>query len=578
MKKINFSTRFVLALFVLILLVSTRSTGQTKPFDSFPSFRARVPGNWTDSSTWEISKNGTQGPWSNSSVYPDTAYSIEIGAGIAVFLTQDQRVLGSLVLSSDESGQNGGKLYLNDHTLTIDGMSGSMAQLIIATSFSDVFGDIPGSGKVAGSLSSGIVIGQNGEIPNLPMDQSDQFSNYLHRFINNGAAAYTDMLSISSAGGTVINNGNLNTNGFLILKSDANGSASVLPSGKKIDGTVTVEHYLPARRAWWSMAPSVVSTQSINAAWQEGVRRTSSTKVDPHPGFGMEIYNATQPGYDVSSPNSHTLMQWDGMRWGYVSSTYVSVNLKPAFALFNTGNRSTNSNQPATATTVRTTGSLVVGSNSTNYTGQTSAKKVLVGNVYACDVDILLVLSHCIGVNKNKFWVWDPYLGSTGDYVLVDHGVMTPSLTPSYVNAAAAMRLASGRAFFAIPNAPTVTITFMETDKVAATPSLGRGYNPEAVNSAQYELSIEQATLKAFGECTKIVDAPNTIKVYPNPVQNDLHIDKLDKPATFVFYDVAGKAVYSGITTGTINCSKLTAGTYSLVLKEISTVKKIVKF
>lgn len=574
MKKINFCTRYILVI-VLTLLVSTRSTGQTKPFDSFPSFRARVPGNWTDSSTWEISKNGTQGPWSNSSVYPDTAYSIEIGAGIAVFLTQDQRVLGSLVLSSDESGQNGGKLYLNDHTLTIDGMSGSMAQLIIATSFSDVFGDIPGSGKVVGSLSSGIVIGQNGEIPNLPMDQSDQFSNYLHRFINNGAAAYTDMLSISSAGGTVINNGNLNTNGFLILKSDANGSASVLPSGKKIDGTVTVEHYLPARRAWWPMAPSVVSTQSINAAWQEGVRRTSSTKVDPHPGFGMEIYNNNQPGYDVSSPNSHTLMQWDGTKWINVPTTFTSVNSQLAFALFNTGNRSTYSNQPATSTIVRTTGTLVFGSNSKTYTGQTSAKKVLVGNVYAADVDILSVLSHCIGVNKNKFWVWDPYLGTSGDYVLIDHGVMMPSSTPSYVNAVAAMRLASGRAFFAIPNAPTVVITFMETDKVAATPSLGRGYNPEVVNSAQYELSIEQATLKAFGECTKIVDAPNTIKVYPNPVQNQLTIEGLETPTEFNVYSMSGNKVLTVITSGTVDCSKLLKGTY--ILKGNGAATKVVK-
>src|SRR5690606_7521960 len=82
--------------------------------------------------------------------------------------------------------------------------------------------------------------------------------------------------------------GTLTTGNKFTLKSNATNTARVAPVGGSISGNVTVERYIPARRAWRLMNAPVGGTQTINQAWQEGVT-TASPNPNPAPGYGTYV-------------------------------------------------------------------------------------------------------------------------------------------------------------------------------------------------------------------------------------------------------------------------------------------------
>ena len=74
------------------------------------------------------------------------------------------------------------------------------------------------------------------------------------------------------------------TGGFLTLKSSAAGTANVadltnndVNSGNQVLGDVIVERYIPATKKWRFLSIPTTTTQTIKAAWQEGLLLQTTT-------------------------------------------------------------------------------------------------------------------------------------------------------------------------------------------------------------------------------------------------------------------------------------------------------------
>ncbi|WP_353097017.1 T9SS type A sorting domain-containing protein [Empedobacter brevis] len=76
-----------------------------------------------------------------------------------------------------------------------------------------------------------------------------------------------------------------------------------------------------------------------------------------------------------------------------------------------------------------------------------------------------------------------------------------------------------------------------------------------SMNSSKGNLGIDENTVKS------------TIKVYPNPVINEIHVANASAKTTYKVYNTTGQLVLSGeLTNGKIQAAKLTSGVYFLAL------------
>ena len=135
---------------------------------------------------------------------------------------------------------------------------------------------------------------------------------------NNVTLADTDSIT----GTLTISDGKtFSTNDNLVLKSDANGTANIAPltvdgSGNAtsfIEGNVSIERYIPARKAWRLLSAPVKSSTSstICGAWQEGSYGTSFAP-NPNPHYGVHITGGTiLNGFDQSPTNQTSIKYYN---------------------------------------------------------------------------------------------------------------------------------------------------------------------------------------------------------------------------------------------------------------------------
>jgi hypothetical protein len=216
--------------------------------------------------------------------------------------------------------------------------------------------------------------------------------------------------------------GTLTTNNTLTLKSNANGTAQVaaIGSGGSITGNVTTERYIPARRAFRFLSPSVTtSTSSIKENWQENGGSTA--------GLGTHItgVDGITNGFDATSTNNPSLFTFNNSTgvWEAVTSTLTnSLTAGIPYRLMVRGDRLINlsTNTPtATPTVLRATGTLNVGDFSPTL-NQASQGSSFVGNPYQATVDIKAVLDAATNMNNGVVYYWDPTLNARGGYVTRD--------------------------------------------------------------------------------------------------------------------------------------------------------------
>ncbi|MBV9961186.1 MAG: T9SS type A sorting domain-containing protein [Parafilimonas sp.] len=287
-------------------------------------------------------------------------------------------------------------------------------------------------------------------------------------------------ITAGSAFGTVTSDGTFNANNFLTIKSDANGTARIAQSSGTITNFVTVERYIPPRRAWRFMSVPVVNdTLHIRTAWQEGVNNPSlSVRYDPHPGYGTHITgdNNTSNGFDYNTTYNASLKVWVQATnsWSsYAPSTlYTLINDYNGYCLFVRGSRAVDLSQATNAipdaTILRVTGNINNGSWAKPYAGVKLNDLLLVGNPYASSIDIASMLNASSGIYSNKFWVWDPALSGSygvGGYVVYNNGIMAP-LTQNYP--APTTIIQAEQAFLVQSNNVGATINLKQADKTSS--------------------------------------------------------------------------------------------------------------
>lgn len=281
---------------------------------------------------------------------------------------------------------------------------------------------------------------------------------------HSGTSTLNNTLQVT--GTLTITNGTLVSNDKLILVSNAAGTAVVapIPAGSDITGEVTVERYIPARRAYRFLSPAVSTTTSINANWQEGA--TSFTD-NPNPGYGTHISGTggATNGFDATATNNASMYTFNNISgaWEPVTNTNTNVfNAGTPYRIMVRGDRTTDltTNTPAlTPTTLRAKGTLITGDHSPTLNPAADGYS-FIGNPYNAPLDIKAVLVDAATTNMDvsKVYYWDPTLNARGGYVTRDLTANTNDVTSSLFN----QYLQTGQAVFVkkdnTANAPTLTI------------------------------------------------------------------------------------------------------------------------
>jgi hypothetical protein len=366
-----------------------------------------------------------------------------------------------------------GKLYLNAGT-----------KLTIGSNTLTIDDAIVGSGTLTGSATSNIVI--NGALGTLNMDQTSAATRSLNNLtLSLGASAKLGN-AMDVFGTITLNSASLNLDAKnLTLKSNAAGTARIADlTNCTLTGAtnVTMERYIKLRtpgtgdgagnngRAYRLLSPGVHTTGSIKTNWMEGGMNTVvGTNVNLVPGYGTQItgLNGNANGFDVTASNASSLYSINNAvtpTYTAITSTSGTLNALNGYFLYIRGDRSMNlqvplgTNMPTSHTTLRTTGSLVTGS-------QTSFSNAFVGggalnlvtNPYPSPIDWSMVRAASSNIT-NFYTLWDPNIGTRGGFVTVN-----TSGTPSA--GTANQFIQPGQAFFVQASGGVPAVSIQEDHK-----------------------------------------------------------------------------------------------------------------
>ncbi|MFT3705756.1 MAG: Ig-like domain-containing protein [Agriterribacter sp.] len=356
---------------------------------------------------------------------------------------------------------------------TLNNPTGSQLQI---NGYSLSITTLTGGGTITGSTTSNLtIIGTTGGSPGNLMFTSGAGSSLKSFTLNRTGTGATATIGSALSIYDVLNvaNGALNTGNKITLKSTATGTARVAPVGGSITGNVTVERYIPARRAWRMMSAPVTGTQTVFQAWQEGAT-TASPVPNPAPGYGTYVtVGSVANGFDqnILGQSTSSLKTYDNPTdtWKAVSNTNVIKVGNIPYFLFVRGDRSITmrgSNVAPTVTTLRATGGLLTGSQTipVSATGFTA-----VANPFASPINFASITRNNV---QNNFYLWDPKMGGAngvGAYVNISYNGVGYDVTPASVSPES-QYIQSGQAFLVQSTGTAGSLIIKESDK-SATPA-----------------------------------------------------------------------------------------------------------
>ncbi len=397
---------------------------------------------------------------------------------------------------------------------------GSSATIDLGVKTLTVAGTITGAGTLKGSDNSGLTIG--GAAGTLNFTNGSRILKTL-TLTSGATATLGTALDITSAnlGGslTVASGATLTTGGNLTLKSTVSGTASVGTSPGSITGNVIVERYIPqnAFRAWRLLSVPVQGSQTFKQSWQEN----QAPMANGVPGYGTLLTSsAGGNGYDAATQGNSLLSFTTGNPGSFspVANTNNTMATNSGYFVYIRGDRSASISAGQfnpIATTLRTTGSLYMGNQSS--ITLPANQNVLVGNVYASAIDFAALTKSGI----SSFKVWDPKLQGTNNIGAYQSFSSTNGYDPvpgggSY-GSVANSRIESGQAFF-VNSTSGGSIQLTEGAKVTGSKNVFRTpTSPTTIT--QFKASLIAYTTSGLS----LADGNSTVfdSAYSNSVDND---------------------------------------------------------
>ena len=313
------------------------------------------------------------------------------------------------------------------------------------------------------------------------------------------------------------------TGNALTLKSNASTTAVIDEVTGSISGTMTIERYIPARRAFRFMS-SPTTGGTIQSNWQEGV-----PAIDPI-GLGTDITGAgaQSNGFDPSGSNNPSLFTHNNndASWNAVTSTLIPLQAGTPYRLMVRGDRTVNQFLNAstpTNTTLRTTGNIVTGNVTISNLSQTAGGFSFVGNPYQAPVDMEAVLSGATNLNDTFYYVWDPTQNTRGSYVTVDVKTNTNNVSGSTAN----KYLQPNHAFFVQTQVNgNASLIFREANKLVNTNT-----TPAIYRTSENNISSIRFTMYSGNQITEnSVAADGFLVNFSSNFSNDLDTKDAVKP------------------------------------------------
>ncbi len=299
-----------------------------------------------------------------------------------------------------------------------------------------------------------------------------------------------------------IDSGNLDLNGFnLNFNSNSLATAVLGPvaNGSNILGnTMYSERFIPKRSDDARAFRFLSSPVNGNSIYQSLQNNGASQLL-----FDTQVTGGTAAnGFDQSATNNASMFKFlnQSVQWSAVTNTQNEMfNAGMPYRVFVRGDRTVDlmANGPAVSTTLRATGSPVVGtvtydsSSTVNALNSGASAFNFVGNPYQAQVDMRQVLNASTGVNPNAVYVWDPTLNTRGAYVTViidaDDSI---NGTPSNPSSDADQFLQPWQSVFLVNSnmASSASVVFQEEFKVLSTSNTAVFSTPAASNRLSVEL------------------------------------------------------------------------------------------
>jgi hypothetical protein len=322
---------------------------------------------------------------------------------------------------------NGGFLFANEAIVNEGTLTLNSGKLVVANNFDNTSGALSAANatiEIFGGATQSFSFGNNDAVKRVELNKS-----------GNTATVAAGKLTITDGFKSIA--GNLNAAEKIILKSTSTKTAIVEQSTTGTVDNIVVERYIPAKRAFRLLSSPVTTTTSIKYNWQENQNNTSfefANNSNTVSGYGTHITGSTtgMSGFDATQTGNPSLFLFDNasQTWEAVSNTDTNtLSAGGAYRLMVRGDRSinyfTNTPEP-TATTLRTRGTLKIGSHTVSGLSTTANTPNFIGNPYQSPIDIEDVLTASTNVNTTYYYVWDPKVGGTngrGAFVTYTFGI-----------------------------------------------------------------------------------------------------------------------------------------------------------
>lgn len=307
---------------------------------------------------------------------------------------------------------NGDFLYANEAIVNEGSLLLNSGKLIVAHDFNNAAGTLSAANSTlefVGGATQSLTFGSSDLAKRVELNKSANTAS-----VADGKLTITD--GFKSVAGT------LDAAEKIVLQSTSTKTAIVEQSIAGTVNNLVVERYIPAKRAFRLLSSPVTSTTTIKYNWQENQNNTSTLYTDntnTTSGYGTHIAGSTSGsnGFDATQTGNASLFLFDNttQTWSGISNTDTNrLTAGGAYRLMVRGDRSIdmNTNTPLpTVTTLRSRGTLKIGSHTITGLNTTADAFNIIGNPYQSPVDIAGVLTASTNVKTTHYFVWDPKVG-----------------------------------------------------------------------------------------------------------------------------------------------------------------------